>query len=281
MIEWHPLETGTALEKDPVGGIKLDQDSGRISLVAVPVRGPAVPAIVLEHLGVAGEFDLSGLEIIPVRERAFWKTGRWVLVFVSFAWLATCIRSWRGVKTWRASSAAVICLLMIIEFVIPGPWKVQRSLFVQDFRLGESVQSPPSSETPPMVEAGVAPNISSGAIQPSGDVRVQGGPALRVKHLLKHLRILLHVALLAAPTLAFAILLGRANAVRLAIPLALAIESAQTAFGYGFDWVDGVDLIFDGIGIWLALLVHRRLARGLTLLDPVLPCSNPAGHPAP
>jgi hypothetical protein len=275
MIEWHPPEGGTAVEKDPVAGIKLDQDSGRVSLVAVPVRGPAVPAIVLEHLGTAGEFELSGVQIIPVRERALWKNGRWFLGLASFAWLATCIRSWRGVKTWRAWAAAAVCLLMMIKFVIPGPWKVQRSLIVPDFHLTESVQSPPSDEAPPLVKAMASPAISSGAIQPSGDVRVQGGIALRVKHLLKHLRLLLHVALLAAPTFALAILLGRRNAVRLAIPLALAIECAQTAFGYGFDWVDIVDLVFDGIGIWLALRLHRRLARGLTLLDPDLPSAIP------
>jgi hypothetical protein len=260
MIEWHPPAAGSAVEKDPLGGIQLDQDSGRISLVAVPVTGPAVPAIVLEHLGMAGEFDLSELQVIPVRERTLWNNGRWLLGLAFFAWLVACIRSSRAVSAWRAAAAAAICLLMVIEFVIPGPWKVQRALFVADFRLSENVEPPSSHKTPPLVEAMAPPVISSGAIEPSGDVRVQGGLALRTRDLLKHLRTLLHIALIAAPTLAFAILLGRGNAVRLAIPLALAIESAQTAFGYGFNWLDGVDLIFDGIGIWLALRIHRRLA---------------------
>jgi hypothetical protein len=275
MIEWHPREAGVSLEKEPVGGIKLNADSGNITLVALPVNAPAVPAMVLEHLGWAGEFDLSGLEIIPVRERALWKTGRWFLLLAAFVWLAVCIRAWRGVNTWRASLAAAICVLMVVEFVIPGPWKVQRPLSVRDFRFAETASSPSPNAAPPSVKSVTAPAISSGAIQPSGDVRVQGGPALRVKLLLNHLRPLLHVALLAAPTLAFAILLGRRNAVRLAVPLALAIESAQIAFGYGCDWVDGLDLVFDGIGIWFALCIHRRLARGLTRLDPVLPSAMP------
>lgn len=274
MIEWHPAEGGTEMEKDPVAGIKLDHDSGRISLVAVPVRGPAVPALVLEHLGTGGEFELSGLEVIPVRERALWETGRWILLLASFAWFAICIRSWRGMRTWRACAAAAICLLMVLEFVVPGPWKVQRSLILPDFRL-ETARLSSSNAAPPLVEAVATVTISSGAIRPSGDVRAQGGLALRAKHLLNHLRPLLHVALLAAPTLAFAILLGRRNAVRLAVPLALAIESAQIAFGYGCDWVDGLDLVFDGIGIWFALCIHRRLARGLTRLDPVLPSAMP------
>jgi hypothetical protein len=275
MIEWHSPEVDGSLEKEPVGGVKLEEDSGRISLVAVPVNAPALPAMVLEHLGVAGEFDLSGLEIIPVRERALWKTGRWILLFASFAWLATCIRTWRGVNAWRACAAAVICLLMVIEFVIPGPWKAQRPLLVPDFHLGETARLSSSNTAPPLVKSVTPPAISSGAIQPSGDVRVQGGLALRVKFLLNHLRPLLHVALLAAPTLAFAFLIGRRNAVRLAIPLVLAIESAQIAFGYGCDWIDGLDLVFDGIGIWLALCIHRWLARRLTLLDPDLPSAIP------
>jgi hypothetical protein len=278
MIEWHPPDGAAAVEKEPVAGIKHDQDSGRLSIVAVPVSGPAVPAIVLEHLGVTGGFDLSGLKITPVRERAIWKTGRWILLVAAFAWLVACIRSWQRMQAWRVFAAAAICLLMISEFVIPGPWKVQRSLFVRDFRIGETV---PADHAPPWVRGRLQPAISPGVIRPSGDIHAQGGPALYAKRVLRHFRILLHVALLAAPTFAFAVLLGRRNAVRLAIPLALAIEGAQVAFGYGFDWVDGVDLVFDGIGIWFALHVHRRLARGLTLLDPALPSRRPAGHPTP
>lgn len=278
MIEWHPTEGGTAVEKDPVAGIKLDQDSGRVSLVAVPVRRPAVPAIVLEHLGAAGGFDASGLQITPVREHALWKTGRWFLLVAAFAWLVACIRSWQQLAGWRVFSAAAICLLMIIEFAVPGPWKVQKPMVIRDFQLGETL---PAVQAPPSVKAMLQPPITPGAIQPSGEIHAQGGPALYAKRVLNHLRILLHVALLAAPTLAFALLLGRNGAIRLAIPLALAIEAAQTAFGYGFDWVDVVDLAFDGIGIWLALRLHRRLARGLTLLDPDLPSCQPAGQPSP
>jgi hypothetical protein len=272
MIEWHPPDGRAAVEKEPVAGIKHDLDSGRLSFVAVPVSGPAVPAIVLEHLGAAGQFDVSGLQITPVRERAMWKTGRWFLLFAAFAWVVACIRSWQRLPAWRVFSAAAICLLMIIEFVIPGPWKLQRPLVIRDFQIRETTQTDPA---PPLVRAVMTPAISSGAIQPSGDVRAQGGLALRVRDVLKHLRILLHVALLAAPTLAFAMLLGRRNAIRLAIPLALSIEAAQVAFGYGFDWVDLVDLAFDGIGIWLALRIHRRLVHGLTLLRPALPSAIP------
>jgi hypothetical protein len=258
MIQWHPPVGGGAMEKEPIGGIKLNEDTGNITLVAIPVNAPAVPALVMEHLGSAGEFDLTDLEIIPVRERMLWKTGRWVMLSASFLWLAACIRRWRGVDTRRACAAAAIFLVMFVEFVVPGPWKVQRPLLVRDFRIGESVAT---EQALPLVKAASPLAISSGAISPSGDVPLQGGVALRVKLVLARFRLLLHVALLAAPTLAFALLLGRRNALLLAIPLALATELAQVAFGYGCDWVDGVDLAFDTAGIALGLWLGDRMRR--------------------
>lgn len=259
MIEWHPPQGQGDFEKDPLAGSKDDEDSGPMTLVAVPARGPAVPAIRLEHLGLDGGFELTDLEITAVDERGLWKHGRWPLAMAWLAWFAACIRTWPGVKRRQALAAAVICLLMAVEFVIPGPWKIQRPLIEEDFRLGTAkIEAPPPAQAPPLVEAPPALRISSEAIPPSGNVLAQGGLALRLRTLLKPLRPLLHVALLAAPTFAFALLLGRRRAVWLAVPLALAIECAQSAFGYGFDWIDVVDLIFNGIGIWLALWLHRR-----------------------
>lgn len=252
MIEWHATAGQGRFEQDPVAGIKNDDDSGLMTLVAVPANGPAVPAIRLEHLGINGEFELSELEIIAVEETLWWKRGRWLLAMAWLAWFAVGILSWPGVKLWQALAAAAVCLMMAIEFVIPGPWKIQRPLLAQDFRLGTtSMQSSPSPGLPPPLR------ISSGEIAPSGKILPQGGLAMRVRIILKPLRPLLHVALLAAPTLAFALLLGRRRAVLLAVPLALAIELAQSAFGYGFDWGDTGDLLFDGFGIALGLWLHR------------------------
>jgi glycopeptide antibiotics resistance protein len=58
-----------------------------------------------------------------------------------------------------------------------------------------------------------------------------------------------------------ACLVGRKPARSLAVILALAIEAAQLAFGYGFDRVDVFDLASDAVGIGLALIVHSSLKR--------------------
>lgn len=263
IIEWHLPDGQGAYEKDPVASIKDNKDnkdSGPVGFIAVPAKGPAVPAIRLEHLGANGAFELSDLEITAVQERGIWKYGRWFLALAWLAWFATCIRGWPGVKCWQALAAAVICLLMAIEFVIPGPWKIKSPLLAMDFRLGPaSIETPPPAQAPPLVEVPASLRISSGPVAPSGNILAQGGLTLRLRMMLKPLRTLLHVALLAVPTFAFACLLGRRRAVRLAALIAIAVECAQSAFGYGFDWRDIADLAFDGIGIWLALWLHRRL----------------------
>jgi hypothetical protein len=253
MVEWHATAGQNRFEQDPVAGIKDDEDSGLMTLVAVPAEGPAVPAIRLEHLGIEGEFELKELEITALEETPWWKRGRWLLALAWLAWFAAGIRSWPGVKLWQALAAAAVCLVMAIQFVIPGPWKIQRPLLAQDFRIGAtSMQSSVPVEPPPTLR------IISEQITPSGKILPQGGLAMRLRIILKPLRPLLHVVLLAAPTLVFALLLGRRRALLLAIPLALAIELAQTGFGYGFDWRDAGDLLFDGLGIVLGLWLHRR-----------------------
>ena len=272
MIEWHAPDGQGGFEKDPAGSIQNDEDSGAMTFVAMPAKGPAVPAIRLEHLGIDGSLELTELEIIAVEERGLWKHGRWLLALAWLAWIAACIRSWPDVKRWQALAAATVFLLMAIGFVVPGPWKIKIPLLAEDFRLGPAnIKFPPPAQAPPLV-APLAPltplRISSEAIAPSGNVLVQGGLALRARIVLKPLRPLMHVALLAAPTLAFAMLLGRRRALGLAVPLAIAVECAQSAFGYGFDWIDVLDLAFDAIGIWLALWLHRRLVS-----SPRLPAS--------
>ncbi len=258
IIEWHSPTGQAGIEMDSMGTIMNDLDSGPLTFVAVPAKGPAVPALRLEHLGTGGSFELSELEIMAIEERALWKYSRWPLALAWLAWFAVCIGSWPDVKRWQALAAAFVCLLMAIGFVIPGPWKIQRPLLEQDFRLGADCIETPAT-APPLAAAPAALRISSAKIEPSGKIHTQGSLALQLRTMLKPLRPLLHVALLAVPTLALALLLGRRRAVLLAVPLAIAVECAQAAFGYGFDSRDLADFLFDGIGIGLALWLHRRL----------------------
>jgi glycopeptide antibiotics resistance protein len=41
----------------------------------------------------------------------------------------------------------------------------------------------------------------------------------------------------------------------------LSIESAQIAFGYGYDWTDVLDMLYDSLGITIAGLVYCQLRR--------------------
>lgn len=260
VVEWHSpgAGAGAGWENDPAASIRNNQSTGLQAMVVHPLRAPAVPALRLEHLGRSGEFELADLEITVVRERAVWTIGKWFLAAGWLAWATAWIRSWPGTGRWRALGAAAIWLLMGIHFVIPGPWKNQHPIY-PGFLLGEDQAGPvlpdPAAAAvdaakPPLV-------IPSGAIPALGKIPVQGSLALRVKDYIAQARPLLHVLLLFAPCLAIAWLVGSRPAWSAGVMLALAIELAQFAFGYGFDWVDGFDLVCDGTGIALALRIYR------------------------
>ncbi len=262
MVEWHSPDGGAGWENDPVGSIRYDQRNDLEAFVIQPLRASAVPALRLEHLGRSGEFELADLEITVIKERAIWKIGKWFLALGWLAWGTACVRSWLGTGLWRALGASVIWLLMGIYFVIPGPWKIQRPIY-PSFQLGEERvgrslphQAPMASETPPPPLV-----ITSGSVPALGKIPVQGGLALRIKYFLAQARPLLHVLLLFAPSLAIACLVGRRPAFFIGVTLALAIELAQVAFGYGFDWVDVVDLANDAIGIALAIWVCKKMLK--------------------
>ncbi|MFZ9935703.1 MAG: hypothetical protein ACO3JG_01450 [Luteolibacter sp.] len=259
MIEWHPTD-GAEAELDPVGGIVDDQSSSSGPMVAVSAVGPAIPALRLEHLGRAGEFTLSGLEIIPVRERALWKTGRWLLAAGFLGWFYALIRAGSRITRPRALSAALVWLLMGIHFVVPGPWKLQRPLLVAEFHLGKAdrVKNPP--QAPPSVAAGRALPYS-GKVPPGGYLLPQGSLALKVKLLVSQVRFLLHILLLLAPTLVSAWLIGRRRTLSFAVLCAVSIELAQMAFGFRFDWSDAIDLFTDAAGIAAGLWLACKLGR--------------------
>ncbi len=259
MIEWYPLDGGDP-ELDPIGGIVDDKSSADAPMVAVSAAGPAIPALRLEHLGRAGEFTLSDLEIIPVRERALWKTGRWLLAAGFLGWFYRLIRAGSAIPRPRALAAGLVWLLMGIQFVVPGPWKLQRPLLVAEFQLGNADRMKNPAQAPPaVVSVGVLP--SSGEVPPSGYLLPQGSLALQVKLLVSQARVLLHVLLLLAPTMVSACLIGRRRTLPLAILCAASIELAQMAFGFRFEWLDALDLLTDATGIvaglWLAQKVRR------------------------
>ncbi len=260
LLEWYPVDSPDALELDPVAGAKLNETGNESGVVALPARGPAVPALRLEHIGRSGDFEVGAVEITAVRERALWKYGRWLLASAWFTWCVAMLRSAPATPYWRAAAASAIWLAMGIHFVIPGPWKTQRPLGGH-FQLGTPAAPALQTQAPPLVRDVAPAALRSEAVPASGRIEPAGGLALRVKHHLTALRPLLHALLICAPTLAFLLLLPRRAALGLAASVVLAMELSQVALGYGFGWDDILDLATDAAGIALAVWLHHK-ARG-------------------
>lgn len=254
IIEWHSPAGGAAWENNRLGSARHNTLGETQEWVTRPDRPPAIPVLRVENLGTGGDFELSVFEATVVRETWVWKIGRWVIMA---AWLAWAV-AWIGVKAGfiRPLLAATVWLVMGLYFVVPGPWKLYHSI-VTPFQIGQEVTSShvPVARPPDPISSSPMPLESVGEIPDQGDF------TLRLKLYAAKARPMLHIILLWAPTLLIACLVGAKSARSLAVILALAIETAQVAFGYGFDWVDVFDLACDGTGIALALLAHRHLKR--------------------
>ena len=252
MVEWHSPDGGSVMETEPVASIRFDDQSGLESFVIYSLRGPAIPALRFEHLGLSGEFELTDLEISVIEERPLWKIGKWFLAMGWLVWGTLWIRSWPGISWCRASCASLIWLLMGIHFVIPGPWRIQRSI-VPAFQLGKETAGVSSALSASATDAAGKSQlaIKPSAVSALGKTPVQGSFVLRVKVSIAKARPLLHALLLFGPSLVLAWLVGRRPALVIVVSCALAIELAQLAFGYGFDWVDVFDLACDAAGIAL------------------------------
>jgi hypothetical protein len=226
-----------------------------------PERAPAIPVLRIENLGVSGDFELAMFEATVLQERLVWKIGRWFLLIGWLGWVIAWIGPNRKISILRSFCAAMICVLMAIYFVIPGPWNDVRSL-VGPFQLGPKIMAIPVSEEPlgKMEIASLNSSLwSSGAVPSVGRIPIRGDFSLRLKLYAQKARPLLHVLLLFIPTFMIACLVGGKPATSLAIILSLAIEVAQLAFDFGFDWLDVFDLLSDAIGILLALWAYRYL----------------------
>ena len=252
IIEWHAPSGSPTWENNPVGSARHNLLGDVEEWVTRPEDPPAIPALRVENLGTGGDFELLVFEATVVRETRVWKIGRWG---VMAAWLAWAV-AWIGIKVGKIRSllAAMIWLVMGLYFVVPGPWKLYHSIG-PSFSIGEQTASPPQAVSPVPISSSQAPLESVGKIPDQGDF------TLRLKHYAANARPLLHIALLLGPTLLIACLVGGRPARSLAVILAVAIEAAQVAFGYGFDWVDIFDLACDAVGIALALQVYSRLMR--------------------
>ncbi len=263
LIEWHPQSGGTEWENDPLFSVRHDQASAVAEQVMRPDQAPAIPALRVENLGRTGDLEISIFEATVLQERTLWKIGRCLLMAGWLAWALAWIGCRGKCGFVRSLFAASIWLVMGIYFVVPGPWKGVRPLG-GPLLIGPEIAAFHAAAAPALVPENTSrnqPSASPLVLDSVGKIPDQGHFTLRLKHYAANARPLLHIVLLFVPTLLIACLVGRKPARSLAIILALAIEAAQLAFGFGFDWVDVFDLACDAAGIALALAAHRYLQR--------------------
>lgn len=263
MIEWRPIET-KGWESDYFTSIRGSRVSELAECVMRPENGPAVPTLRVEHLGSSGDLELLQFEASPLRERWSWIYGSWLLVIGWIAWVVAWIR-WMGVASWwRPLMAAAICTVMGIYFVIPGPWKILNSIG-GPFQIGPELQKVEKSEIPLASphSAGIPLPNAGEKLESLGKLPDKGDLTLRIKLYAKHARPLLHAVMLFGPALWVACLIGFGRSAALMGAFSVGVETAQLGFGYGFDWIDVLDLLWNTLGIVSAWLVYRKLPKWL------------------
>lgn len=268
VIEWHPRSG--EWENDLLASARQNHNGAVEEVVMSPEAGPARPFLRLENLGESGDFEIQSLETTALKERTVWRVGQWFLLAGWMAWVIACCNFPRPVALVRSLPVACIWLAMMLNFVIPGPWPAHRP-FGGPFRIGAEGASFPrlvpvvASNLPAHVSAAgksTAPDVASPPIlKPVGDISDKSNFTLRLKLYAAKVKEILHVLMLVAPTFLTACLVRRRPALILSILFSFCVEAAQIAFGFGFDWIDAVDLVSDGAGILIALAAHRFLAR--------------------
>lgn len=252
LLQWHVPGLEYYPETEYIASIRGREDGALRNVVIDSESGPAVPALCLEHLGRSGGFELADLEITPVRERKLWAVGKWFLAAAWLFWGAAWMRSWPGVSKWRAVAASCVGLAIGFSLIVPGPWDRIHPLGGA-FQLGARTTGG---------EAALAKHetggIVSAMIPPSGKLEEKGSLLLRIKLRISQARPLLHALLWAGSSMALALLVGRRPAIWMSAMLALGMELAQLAFGFGSDWVDLLDLASDATGIALAMWLYTR-----------------------
>lgn len=261
MIDWTSSRS-VGFESDYFASIRGNEIRDVSECVMRPENGPAVPFLRIEHLGVSGTLELSQFEATVLVESRVWKIGRWLLMAAWTLWIVAFVGPVGRHRWLRPSLAAAIVLWMALYFVVPGPWKILRS-FGPSFELGKvNAQFQPRAARPRhQADVAVKPTSSGEMLKSVGKLPEKGDITLRIKRYLAHARPLLHSIMLFAPTLLITVLVGRKKSIPLMALFSVMIECAQVAFGYGFDWVDGFDLVSNGFGIALGVVVLSKLRR--------------------
>ena len=263
IIEWHAPTDRSKWENDLFCTARHDQEAATVEMVVRPDHPPSIPVFRLENLGYVGDLEVSQFEATVVQERWAWKIGKWLVAGGWLAWTFIWIRKYSNTGITRPLIAAGIWLLFGLYFIVPGPWASYRS-FGSNFHRGGEHREIKKNVAAPSTGGGMATPAPTAEYQPPmsvGKIQERGSLALRIKIYAQKARPFLHVALLFGPAFVIACLVGRRSALSLSIIAAIAIEVAQSSFGFGFDRLDIIDLICDAAGIALALALHHHVHR--------------------
>lgn len=265
VLEWFPADPGATMNPECVCALNGTASIEGLCLVSRPNHGPARAALRVEHLGMSGTLRLEECQLAVVRETAWWRQGKWILLAGWFVWAAS-VAGWRRTSgPGRPALAAAVWLLCATQWIIPGPWPSFHPL-------GKTFANPPvhtvsatsikagaTRGSPPPAPSTVAADPTDASPASLGQMPPVPNLLLRAKDRIKQARPLFHVLLFFFPTLVLALLVGRRQALLLAALLACGIEWAQFQFGFGFDLTDGLDLLLDAAGMGLALLAYPRI----------------------
>lgn len=200
------------------------------------------------NAGRSGNFRVKELEIRALKTSRLWKAAMVPYLVAWAGWLFWFFRTEARMAAWRAALTAGIWLFMFQDFVVPGPWAMDRPLVV-DFHM-PAVREGPGAQMGGAVRFVTLPEEKNGAEDPLGLI-------LWVKKTFRSVRPALHVLFVCVPVFFTAFLVSRRRAWMMGVFFSVAVEAAQLGFGYGFDWLDVGDLLFDAVGIAFALRAHR------------------------
>ncbi len=264
IIEWRQDGVDATSASDSFASGRLNHRGERTDLVLRPQKGSLSPVLRLENLGKSGDLELCGFEATAVRNTSWWKIGRWLVAGAWLWWVWAWIGEFENGGRFRRMLAALMWVVLGAQCVVPGPWYQIRPFgasFAIEREARFSGQAPPRvAPTPLAVPSSLTPPPQK-AVESVGKLPPKGSLVLRIKTFVGQAKAILHVIMILVPTLITASLVGSRPAGTLGMILSLSIEIAETAFGFGFDPMDILDLLCDFTGVVLALWIWRFLKK--------------------
>lgn len=248
----------------------IDGNNSSSSDVVAPMLGDGPPSIMIQNLGIAGGFAVSRIDVSVLRYRAWlpWACG--VLIAGFWVWTFAVIRrTFPACRGWiRQALATTLCVVASWYLVFPGPWSEYHSI-------GPAFDIPASTGTTPAFAGLSAPVIPGGiAVDHTPAHSMAKHPPLAAPGRMdagwfwetytwvkQQARVVLHMLVFAGMTILLKICLGGGRAWLPVAVIAVASESMQYLFGFGFDWQDTGDLLVDAAGIAIGYFSVRRLLK--------------------